>query len=807
MAFTPKKTKPKKSIGLETGDSGSQYLNGIVSDEYNTKLRDISGVRIYDEMRKSDGTVSAAVLAVSLPIRRANWFIKPASEDAADVDIAKFVEKNFFDWMTITWNDTLRQSLLSMPLGVMVFEKVYETRSWEGKDYVTLRKLAPRLPKSIQRWEMANGEPGIEQRKQDGALVDIPMEKLVVFVNDKEGDNWWGTSILRPGYKHWFFKNNFYKIDAISFERQGLGIPYAKLPQGATEADRNRAKEMLQNMRANHQAYIIEPHDYEIGFKDMMARTTRDPATSIAHHNREIVKSVLAQFLELGSTDSGSRALSTDQTDLFLQSIEATARAQADVYNKYVIEQLVDLNFDGVEEYPKLDFNGISRVDVEKLTNAYTALITSGAVIASEADERYLRELMGLPERDSSEDMEVKKEEPNPVDPKAPNKGEDDAALEDVGLSAISVKKKVYPTRTEVVAAIKNSLKTLDDGGKAALLRRTISVIEHRPKDEHSKFFSMLSTNLSKEYSALKKNFAEETDFKGYRPLTFAEKKVDYKALQKNLDRLEEQFEGQTRELLHAERTKFMSKLSRALERNDIEAIKNAGVDAEKSYTKIIKDHMKEAYEFGKAKASEEMKVKIPKNVEAIMTQIDIQADAIAEAHLVSLSTNAKNTMTQALTKGESNIAALALADRAINDSIEELTRDTSRIVMASYINTGRTTVFEENEESIYALQRSEILDAGTCNYCLSVDGRVVDKTDPFAKNNIFHSGCRGIWVEIMLDEQELPKIGGVPKGLRDRFGDAVNDLIQPKNPQTQKDTLARKEAERRARSKAEDAQ
>jgi len=809
MAPTPKKKAKKvKSVGLEVGDSGSEYLNGIVSDEYNTKLRDIQGIRIYDEMRKSDGTVSAAVLAVSLPIRRANWFVQPASDDAQDVEIAEFVQKNLFDWMSITWNDVLRQSLLMMPFGVMVFEKVFETRVWDGKDYVTLRKLAPRLPKSIQRWEMTNGEAGIEQRKQGGDLVSIPMEKLVVFVNDKEGDNWWGTSLLRPAYKHWFIKNNFYKIDAIAFERQGLGVPFAKLPQGATEADRNLAKSVLQNIRANHQAYVIIPHDYEIGFLDMNAKSVRDPSTSIMHHNREIVKSILAQFLELGATDSGSRALSTDQTDLFLLSLEAAASGICDVFNKYLIEELVNLNFDGIEDYPKLAFNGITRADAEKLANAYASLVTSGGIKAGENDEQYFRELMGLPERDQSDDEEeTPAPTPEPKDPNAPENEDDEEALKDAGLSEHieSIKKKAYPSRKEVVEAIKASSAKLPVGERAAMLRRNITILTHRTKDAHTKFFSMVLANLAKQYAEEKKSFAEDDEFKGYRPLTFAEKKVDYKGLQRNLDRLEEQFEGQTQELLRAESAKFVSKLNKAIEKGDIEAVKNASIDAEKAYTKIIKDHMKEAYEFGKNKAADEMAVKVPKNVEAIMNQIEIQADAIAEAHLVRLSTEAKTAMTEALTKGVSNVAALAAADQVIQDSIDALTVDTSRIVMAAYVNTGRNTVFEEYADKIYALQRSEILDSSTCNYCLSVDGRVIEKNDLFSQNSIFHSGCRGIWVEILLDEEDLPKIGGIPKGLRDRFGDAVNDLIQPKTSQTQKDSLARKEAERRAKRKAED--
>ena len=201
-------------------------------------------------------------------------------------------------------------------------------REIEGGTRIVWKKLAPRLPRSIQKWAIAGGKPGITQKKSDGKTAEIPMEKLIVFVNEKEGDNWWGTSILRAAYKPWYIKATLEKIDAIAHERQGLGIPKVKMPEGATKRDTDKAEEIAKNMRANSQAYVVEPHDYDIGFMDMKASTTRDPANSLAYHTREIMKAVLAQFLELGShigrRQRAARAqLSEDHSALFLQSEEA----------------------------------------------------------------------------------------------------------------------------------------------------------------------------------------------------------------------------------------------------------------------------------------------------------------------------------------------------------------------------------------------------------------------------------------------------------------------------------------------------
>ena len=793
--------KVNKKGGLEIGDSGTEMLGGIITNEYNTKLRDRSGIAVFDEMRRSDGTVRAAVLATSLPIRRANWYVSPASEEPQDVEIADFVSYALFEYMSITWDDLLRQALLQLPFGVMAFEKVFEVRNVDGKDRIIWKKLAPRLPTSIVKWQMTDGGEGIEQRKQDGTSVNIPMEKLLVFCNEKEGDNWWGTSILRAAYKHWYIKNNFYKIDAIAFERQGLGVPYVKLPEAYTEADRSKAEEILKNLRAHDQAFMIEPHDYEMGFKDMMAHTLRDPQPSIAHHDRAIVKCVLAQFLELGATDSGSRALSEDQSSLFLHSLEAVAHNTADVFNKYAIPQLVDLNFDGITQYPSLEFNGITRADVEKLSRTYNNLINSGGIQQGEGDEVYFRELIGLPERNTDDDAAKKDDDAEPAE-------DDDEAIEEAGLSEhrLTIKKKVYPERGEVAKCVSASIATLAGREKVNHLKHTLSHIDRIPADnEHRHFFNLVKREVTAALSEARRQLFQEDDepFKGFRRMTFAEKKVDYKGIQNNLDRMEEEFDTVTQALLHEERDRYMAKVSKAALAGDTQTIKDETFKIKTKYTTIIRDALKKAYEYGKNNASKEMGVTTPVNSKKAMEQIELQADAIAKQHIEEIVNTGTIRYTEAIQKGESTNAALAAMDAAMDELIDELTSDTSSIAMAGGVNNGRATVFETNEEKIYALQRSELLDNRTCNYCLSVDGRVVEKTDPFAKNTIFHSGCRGIWVEILLDEEELPTITGIPKSIRDRFGDTVNDLIQPRSPQTRKDTLARKEVERRARRKA----
>jgi hypothetical protein len=81
--------------------------------------------------------------------------------------------------------------------------------------------------------------------------------------------------------------------------------------------------------------------------------------------------------------------------------------------------------------------------------------------------------------------------------------------------------------------------------------------------------------------------------------------------------------------------------------------------------------------------------------------------------------------------------------------------------------------------------------------FCV-IGARIIEKDDPLGQNTIFHSNGRGIWVAILKNKTELPRIGGFPQSIRDRFGDAVNDLIQPKTPITRKSSVARKQVDSR---------
>jgi phage gp29-like protein len=385
-----------QSLVSEIGGTGTQLFDGFLSGvDYNAKLTGWTRIDEYDKMRKGDATVRASWLAVILPVLSADWYIKPASDSTKDKEIAEFVKKQFFEGQK-SWTTVLREVLLYLAYGSYVGEKVYEFTK-DGK--VGFKKLfAPRLPKTIVKWEMSDGRPGITQTLPTGGAPEIPAWKLLTFVNEQEGDNYEGISIFRTAWKHWWYKEGYYRIDSLAQERQGVGIPTFTKPAGATPDQIQKMKEIMRNLRANEEAYIEKPAGWEVDILQTNGKGIKDAEPMIAHHDRQISKNVLAQFIELGASNgSGSRATSENHSELFMLAEYAVGKYIQEVFQRDAVKELVDLNFT-VEEYPKLAFGNIGMVDFQAISAAINSLSGSKLITPNYETELHMRKSMHLPE-------------------------------------------------------------------------------------------------------------------------------------------------------------------------------------------------------------------------------------------------------------------------------------------------------------------------------------------------------------------------------------------------------------------------
>jgi hypothetical protein len=402
----------------ELGYTSMSPWTAWTREELIPELRDKLGIRKWYDLKRNDGTVRGALGLLKTPIRAARWFVQPASTKTLDVNIAKFVEENLFEGLNVDWDQVLDDILLMFEYGYMVLEKVYKFND-DGK--VVLRKLGPRHPLDIREWvfDDRGGPAGIVMEPfvpygnyystsptapavpfgLDGSPLPgvnlgqfIPVRKLAIFSLEAEAGDLRGISVLRSAYKHWYYKDTLYKIDAIQKERHGIGVPVIKLPPGYSEADKKLADELGRNLRTNDKGHIVIPANWEI----MFAKLEGQPVScieSIDHHNEQIQVNVIAPFMNDPSAGP-------DSMDMFFKSTRYLAKSISNIFNKHIIPQLVDLNFKR-GKYPRLRARRIGEWnDLRTWTFAFRNLVGSGTITPDDPLEDFVRDEMDLPRRD-----------------------------------------------------------------------------------------------------------------------------------------------------------------------------------------------------------------------------------------------------------------------------------------------------------------------------------------------------------------------------------------------------------------------
>lgn len=417
-------------LGMEVGGTGLKVFGGIITEDHNTTWQAPGMYTIVDKMRRGDSTCAAVLLSIVLPILATDVHIdarlgadRGKSPDPIVQEAADFVEANLFsgEMMKRGWRPLLREVLLYLAYGNYPFEKVFgEVEKGQFAGAVKWEKFAPRHPRTITEWRTNRVGDLIEVRQEvyesEHSLdTTIPVEKLLVFTNQPEAGNPQGISIYRPMYKHWKYKDGFYAVQAIAIERQGAGVPFAKYPAGTPDTEKDKAAEMMENVQAHEQSYFTYEDDWEVGFVDMGSASTLDPQSAIEHHDAMLSKAVLASFMQLPQDGRGSFALSSDQSGFFSHALQEAAGYVASVFNQHAIPQLLDMNYPDLPAYPKLQFDRVGHISVDKLLEHISKLSEKGVLTSDVEVENFVRDALNLPPI-SEEDFDEANEPEEPVE-------------------------------------------------------------------------------------------------------------------------------------------------------------------------------------------------------------------------------------------------------------------------------------------------------------------------------------------------------------------------------------------------------
>lgn len=453
----------------EMGVMGAKVSHGYVYEDFLPVLQGATGRRTLREMSDNDATVGAVLFAIEMVLRSVSWYVKSRDRDEEEElftpeDLSQhytntvitdeeqgiaFVKSVLFKDMEHTWDDFIGQVLTMLVYGwqyteivwkrrVGPFQKDLKFKSHYSDGMVGIRKLADRSQETLDRWvvdDHGNLFGLVQQHPYGGSQVFIPIERALHFRPKLWKGSPEGRSAIRNAYRPYFFLKNLQEIEAIAEERELNGFPVIYAPGGVINGKTAEAKTaaasylaMVRDIKFNEQGGAVLPSDpyvddegkpsnvkqVELQLLNSGGSRSMDINKTIIRYQGDILRTVLADFMILGSDGKGSYALSKNKSDLFLLSLTGWLESIASVINRDLIPRLWRRNNIDPEFMPSVVPGAVAPDDLGILGKYVADLSAAGMFMADGETEDHLRDAAGLPERSEEMalvDMEEEEEE------------------------------------------------------------------------------------------------------------------------------------------------------------------------------------------------------------------------------------------------------------------------------------------------------------------------------------------------------------------------------------------------------------
>lgn len=413
------------NVGKEIGRVGQRRYGGVIYEEFLHELRGKKGAEVYHEMSENDDVIGAILFAIEMLVRQCDWNIEPGGNTAKDKEAAEFVESCMND-MQDTWIDTISEILSFLTYGWSYHEIVYKRRMGNTKDKRTKskyndgligwQKLPIRSQETLYQWEYDDEDNLLGMTQQPPphfGTYTIPIEKALLFRAKSRKNNPEGRSILRNAYRSWYFKRRIQEIEGIGIERDLAGLPVVYVPEGLDLWDdtidenvkiRGRLETMVRQIRRDEREGLVLPAGYKFELLSSGGTRQFDTNAIINRYDTRIAMTVLADFIFLGHSETGSWALSSDKTELFAVAIGAFLDIICETFNNQGVPALIDINgeyFKGITEYPQMTHGDIEDADIAKVATFIKDMVGIGVLIPDDGLEDYIRQVGHLPNRTS----------------------------------------------------------------------------------------------------------------------------------------------------------------------------------------------------------------------------------------------------------------------------------------------------------------------------------------------------------------------------------------------------------------------
>ena len=394
------KTPKLGVIGTGSGQLIPRTASGLI---YNPET---ISIKTFQQM-EDDAQIKAVLTIIKAPIQSVVWSIS-----CDDPDIAEFCKEA----LDLVWGNLINAMLNGLNFGFQGFEKIWQKVDgfWIYKKFLDLH------PDSVTIRTTKEGfYDGLEQQTMNGKAY-IPVEKSMVFTNEKRFGNFYGRAKLRSAYMYWFIDKYTYDFENMYYERYAQPIVKGMAPTGFTQtggdtsnpSQKDNLESLLEILKGLRGASsIVIPSDTDPVTKapkwavDFLEAERRGADFTKRHNQLDLMKAraIFAPELVFSSPMGGSSyALAREHATVFTGAEEALLTNIKFHIDRYILPQLVRYNF-GINA-PKAvwDFEGIS-TETKNLVRDLVVAMVEGDIIRP--DPEWLAKTLKIKLKETTKDL------------------------------------------------------------------------------------------------------------------------------------------------------------------------------------------------------------------------------------------------------------------------------------------------------------------------------------------------------------------------------------------------------------------
>jgi hypothetical protein len=395
-------TSPFQEVG---GTGYSPWGPVVAYIETDASLRGAQGARTYEDMRRTDHTCSAMYAALTAPIRGVLWRAEPASESEADKKAADHLWQAINTIPELSFQDLIADICTMFSHGWSWHEMVMERR--DGVVGFANIGARPQTTLLEWKWDEIGKLFGMWQFTGLGDNALIPESRSLHFVTDRANNDPEGLSMYRAAVRPRKYRMRLEQVEGTGFFRQHAGFPVVKLPPQATTiaqkgagSDEAKASQLVRSIYQDRMMGAVIPNTWDLTFGGPTGSTSSTGlGEAITRKDAEMALSVLAQWLLLGLTATGTQSLAGTLQDFFMTATEAFLEIIAGAFNRRLVPYLFDWYVDpAMSALPTLKYSSPRIIDLTGIAAFVQALGKVGALTMDSRTEDFFRQLVpGMP--------------------------------------------------------------------------------------------------------------------------------------------------------------------------------------------------------------------------------------------------------------------------------------------------------------------------------------------------------------------------------------------------------------------------